>query len=136
MDIVNIKDLGVIENGLKDCSHTVNSFLLNANNNGKTLYFPKGCYYIKSGLIIDARNNIGLKCDNKTMFYTGKNTTAITILNMNNNQSNAIKLVGLHIEGYSLFKYIKNVIKWYVLKKIIKYEFYLHLRGEEWIKKH
>lgn len=119
MEIVNVKDIGVIENGLRDCSHIVNSFLFNANNNGKTLYFPKGYYFIKDGLFLDARNYIGMECDNEAVIYIDKSTTAITILNMGkNNENHNITINGFRIEGYTLFKYIKNVIRWYIVRPL------------------
>lgn len=115
-NIVNVRSIGVVDNGLVDCSIEVNSFLSNEENNGKVLYFPKGKYYVKAGIVFNMIYDINIKCDNDAIIYIDRKSAAINIINTDKAKY-SIVVTGLTIVGYSRIQYIKNTVE-YIIKYI------------------
>lgn len=71
MGIINVKDFGAVGDGVTDDTQAIND-AINAIDNARVLYFPKGQYVISNGIEIDKKCIIcGSGMDNSIIKYDG-----------------------------------------------------------------
>ena len=112
-NVVNVLDIGVINDGKTDCSKIINDFLNNIDNYNKELYFPHGKYYFKDTIKVNNNFN-SIKFEEGSFIQSNENTAIYVIPKMTEYdiKMSLIRFYNNYLENYrsELEEYVKKIL--------------------------